>query len=89
MLGFPGVVEALLLISLGLGYIVLYLAKQGEKQLQFVGYIIGVIIITLSLVYLLGNLLIQSASYPQVRYHRGMMQQRMMMQPPMQRPPAK
>lgn len=79
MLGFPGIFEALLLIALGSGYIVLYLAKREEKGLQFIGYMIGVIIIALSLIYLVGHILTQ-AYYPKARFFKGMRQQRMMPQ---------
>ena len=88
-MGFPGIFEALLLIAMGLGYVVLYLAKREEKRLQFIGYMIGVVIIALSIIYLISNSLLQSVC-PFTRPYKGMMQQQRMMQPPMpQRPPAR
>lgn len=88
-MGFPGAFEALLLIALGIGYIVLYLAKREEKVLRFSGYIIGGIIIALAAVYLLGNILIQAQiCYPRLRYRKGMMQQRMMQPRMMPQAPA-
>ncbi|MCM8799897.1 MAG: hypothetical protein NC900_04150 [Candidatus Omnitrophica bacterium] len=50
--------EALLLLALGLGYIVLYLAKREEKGLQFLGYVVGTFIILLSIFYILINIFI-------------------------------
>ena len=86
-MGFPGIFEALLLIALGLGYVVLYLAKREEKRLQFIGFIIGVLIIALSLIYLISSSLLQSVC-PFSRPYKSMMQQKMM--PPVpQRPPAR
>lgn len=88
-MGFPGNFEALLLIALGMGYLVLYLAKREDKGLQFLGYIVGVIIITLSLIYLVGNTLIQTVYYPRVQhYYKGMMKQHMMPRPMMPQAPA-
>lgn len=92
MLGFPGVGEALLLIALGVGFMVLYFAKREEKGLQFTGYVIGIGIIALALFYIVGNILLQAQiCYPKMRYYKGMMQQRMMQprtipQAPAQRP---
>lgn len=86
MLGFSGVFEALILIALGFGYIVLYLAKREEKGLQFVGYVIGGVIIVLAIIYLLCNIWAQaSLCYPRLRYRKGIMQQRMI-QPRMMQP---
>lgn len=60
MLHFPGVFEALLLIALGFGYIVLYFAKREEKFMQFVGYIAGSAIMLLAALYLLGTIYLHS-----------------------------
>ena len=40
-----GTKNALLVIGLGIGYLVLYLAKREEKGLQALGYFLGTIII--------------------------------------------
>jgi multisubunit Na+/H+ antiporter MnhB subunit len=86
MYGFPGVFEALLLISLGIGYFVLYFAKREEKLLQFVGYVAGCLIITLATIYLLGNLYLQAKmGCTKMQYYKGMMQQPM----PMHKLPAR
>lgn len=90
MIGFPGTFEALVLIALGFGYIVLSLAKREEKGLQFTGYLIGAVIIALATVYLLGNTWVQTQiCYPKMRYYKGMMQQQRMMQPLMPKAPAR
>ena len=97
MLGFnTGIFDMLLLIAIGIGYIVLYFAKREEKGLQFLGYIIGALIIALATAYMLGNfLLLSKIGYPNLRYYKGMMrprmmqQQRMMPQPIPQKAPLK
>jgi len=69
-MGFSGMFEALLLIALGFGYIVLYLAKREDKRLQFLGYFLGAVIITLSLTYLVINVLTQAFFLaPKTRYY--------------------
>lgn len=78
MIKFPGLFEVALLIALGFGYIVLYLAKREEKRMQFLGYIIGVTIITLSLIYLVGYILMRVIYSPRISLPKGMMQQRPM-----------
>lgn len=88
-MGFPGIFEALLLIALGFGYIVLYLAKREEKRLRFVGYLLGITIIVFAVIYMIGNTLIQTICYPKMRYYKGMTKQRMMQQPSPQAPVQK
>jgi len=44
-----GIKVALMLIALGFGYIVCYLANREEKDLRRIGQVIGVIIISISL----------------------------------------
>lgn len=88
MLGFPGTTEALLLICLGIGYIVIYLAKREERQLQLIGYIIGGVIIGLTLFYQAANLWIQAKScsqrmpYYKATMHRSWPQQSLPQAPP-------
>jgi len=60
--GLPGTFEALLLIALGIGYIVLYFAKREEKSLQLIGYFIGSLIIVLACIYTIGNLWLNSST---------------------------
>jgi hypothetical protein len=79
LFGFTGIQEALLLIGLGMGYIVLYFAKREEKGLQLLGYAIGTVIIILTLIYLFDNILTKfNTVYPKMGYNKGMMQQHMM-----------
>lgn len=71
--------EALILIALGIGYIVIYLAKREEKQMQFLGYTIGAVIIVLAIVYLAVSVWFQGRMYcfSGRRYdYRGKMHQR-------------
>lgn len=86
MFGFVKGGEALLLIALGIGYLVVYFAKREEKGLRFCGYVIGGAIITLTIIYLLGSILFQAKMCRLKGYDRGLMQQRMMPEPPAQRP---
>ena len=89
MFGFSGIFDVLLLIALGVGYIVIYFAKREEKGLQFVGIVIGGVIIVLSLCYFVGNIWLQAKMYyPKMRCYKGMMQQRMMHPRMMPRAPA-
>jgi len=60
MRGFPGVFEALLLVALGVGYIVLYFAKREEGAMQIVGYIAGSAIMLLATIYLIGAVYLHS-----------------------------
>ncbi len=48
--------ELMLLLTLGLGYIVCYLANKAEKNLKALGYFIGTLIIALSGIMIIGNL---------------------------------
>jgi len=52
-----GTMEALLLVALGIGYMVLYLANREEKNLKAVGYFIGIFIIAVSGIIILNSLL--------------------------------
>jgi len=45
---FGGIGEAIILLSLGMGYLVCFLAHKTEKNLKMVGYIIGIFIIVIS-----------------------------------------
>lgn len=73
---FLGASKALLLIAMGIGYIVLYLAKREEKGLQFLGYIIGIVIVILGALFIVTSLTVPDMGRP------AMMQQRMMPPPP-------
>ena len=66
----------LLLISMGMGYLVLVFAKREEKVLKILGYLIGIFIIAVSIVFIVRNLwlygrscgAIASTQAPQVQY---------------------
>ncbi len=55
---FIGISEGLLLLSLGVGYVVLYLAQKQTHTLKFLGYCISIIIIIFSLSLLSRNLIL-------------------------------
>ena len=78
---FFGLSDAILLVALGIGYVVLYLAKREEKALQFTGYLIGGVIIVLSLIYILGNLLVKREYQSNMLQAQKMMMQKRTMQP--------
>ena len=46
----------LLLISLGIGYLVIVFAKKEKKALKMLGYLLGTFIIAVSIVFILRNL---------------------------------
>jgi len=48
-----GLIGAVLLISLALGYVVLYLAKRQDNPFKTLGYVIGIAIICISSVLLI------------------------------------
>jgi hypothetical protein len=85
---FASINDATLLIALGLGYVVLYLAKKEQKRMQFYGYLIGIVIIALASVYILSNLWLQSSIYcSRPRPFNKMMLRRVRPpMPPMQQP---
>lgn len=55
-----GITKATLLIALGMGYIVCYLASKAEKNLQKLGYLIGVGIIFLSVSLIIMSLVVSA-----------------------------
>ena len=66
----------LLLIALGMGYLVLVFAKKEEKALKSLGYLLGIFIIAVSIVFIIRNLwlytrscsAIASTQPPEVQY---------------------
>jgi hypothetical protein len=66
----------LLLIALGIGYIVIIFARKEKKALKGLGYLIGIFIIAVSIVFILRNLwlyarscqAIASTQPPEARY---------------------
>jgi hypothetical protein len=52
-----GITDAILLVALGLGYIVCYLANREEKTLRSAGYLIGVFIIFVSAMFIINNII--------------------------------
>jgi hypothetical protein len=55
---FIGISEGLLLLALGVGYVVLYLAQKLPRTLKFLGYSISCIIIIFSISLLSKNLIL-------------------------------
>lgn len=81
---------AILLVALGLGYIVCYLAQREEKTLKVLGYAIGTFMVALSILIILSNAILMSQgcrkmeamSKQQMSRHKQMMMQKMMQQMP-------
>lgn len=57
---FSDIHKATLLIALGLGYIVCYLAKREDKFLKTLGYLIGTFVIALSALIILANIILDA-----------------------------
>lgn len=75
MMGFPRVLDVLLLISLAVSYIVLCFANKEEKGLRLIGFFIGSLILALTIAYIVGNLLWQNKlCNAKAKYYQGMMQ---------------
>lgn len=82
-----GISDAVLLLALGLGYIVCYLANREERGLRAIGYLIGVFMIILSALLILNNLLLSARL---CRKMGGMiLPHKMMMSPAMPSTPQK
>jgi len=52
--------NAVLLVALGLGYVVCYLAEREEKFLRTLGYFIGTFMVALSMMIIITNILLFS-----------------------------
>jgi len=60
-------IDIVLLIALGIGYIVLYFAKREEKLFQIIGYFLGIMIIALSTFYIIINFMIETGPRPRMQ----------------------
>jgi len=49
--------NAILMVSLGIGYLILYFAKREEKGLQALGYFLGTVIMLYSAIFILLNVI--------------------------------
>ena len=79
-----GAYAARLLIALGVGYAVLYLAKREEKGMRLLGLAIGTLIIVSVIANLFIALFLQSQlSGEKARYYNRMMMQQPRMAPKM------
>ena len=78
---FSGLSDAILLVALGVGYVVLYLAKREEKSLQLMGYLIGGVIIVMAAVYILGSLFYRGEYQRNMLRTQSLMMHRGTMQP--------
>jgi len=73
-----------LFTALGLGYVVLYLAKREEKGMRLLGYAIGTLIIASVIANLFIDLFLQSQLCGEkALYHNRMMMQQPRMAPKM------
>jgi len=72
--------DAVLLVALGLGYIVCYLANREEKSLKSFGLAVGAFIITLSAIIIISNVLLtmRVASIMGCNMGKAKMQHKMM-----------
>jgi hypothetical protein len=70
--------NAILMVSLGIGYLILYFAKREEKGLQVLGYFLGTLILLYSAISILLNVI---GITPRAS-------RRMMMRPPPQMMPS-
>ncbi len=61
---FSGVSQGLFLIAFGLGYFVIFMAKKGDRSLQFLGYFAGTLLMLLSLIFLVNSLMSGIDFYP-------------------------
>ncbi len=78
------IIDVMLLIALGVGYIVFYYAKREEKLLQITGYLIGMLIILIATFYITLNFLFQTRLFePRVQktYGQGMIRHRIIPPP--------
>jgi len=73
----------ILLVVLGLGYIVCYLAEREEKTLRILGFGIGAFMIGFSLMIILSNAVMMHRSCRRMKAisHEMMMHKKMMMAP--------
>jgi hypothetical protein len=80
MFGFIGVSDVLLLIALGTGYMVFYLAKREDKGLRLIGFVIGTVIVASAISYMLINIIAQNQlCEAKTQYYKRMMLQPHMM----------
>lgn len=68
-----GLTYGILLLALGVGYIVCYLANREDKRLRSLGLIIGAVIIAVSTLMLLNNLLLSAQMCGSMRGGMGAM----------------
>ncbi len=78
--------EGILLMAFGVGYFVVFVAKKGDKGLQFLGYFVGTFIMLLSIMFLVKSTVDTNVEQMMVaRYgmemKHGMMKQHKMMVP--------
>lgn len=74
---FIGAGELIIMLVLGLGYIVLYLANKEKGGMKTTGFIIGILIIVLSVIALIGGLSMKMNMSKKINFMRGMQGQGM------------
>ncbi len=99
MMPISGMSNAILLLALGVGYIVFYLANKEGKTMKLLGNIIGAFIIVVAGTLVLTNILIgmtsmgvcsmSSKTGMMTKHHNTMMQQKQAAPPPAAKTEAK
>jgi uncharacterized membrane protein affecting hemolysin expression len=84
---FSDIHKAVLLIVLGLGYIVCYLAKKEDKFLKTLGYLIGTFLMALSALVILASMVLDARFYRKTQGSVMMMPRRQILPPAL--PPKK
>ncbi|TRZ93516.1 hypothetical protein D4R78_08435 [bacterium] len=72
-------ITVVLLLALGLGYIVFYLANREEKGLKLIGISIGAFMIVFSILLILGNAIFMNMGYSGCAKRRGRSDKEMLM----------
>jgi len=69
---FIGAGELIIVLVLGLGYIVLYFANKEKGGMKITGFIIGILIIVLSVIALISGLAMKMNMSKKMNFMRGM-----------------
>jgi hypothetical protein len=74
---FSGLSQGLYLLSFGLGYFVLYVARKSEKGLAFLGYFVGTFLLVVSMLMFVTSLFeindLMSTQMPRMHHYKMMM----------------
>jgi hypothetical protein len=74
------IIDVLLLIALGMGYLVIYFAKRDEKLFQVIGYFVGIMMIALATFYVIMNFMFETRLFqPKMQSRQIMLRQHRVM----------